>query len=72
MDILHIAMDGHNLIIGKMRSEVHDSAAVTQSAPKSSEIRLKCPFHEQDLGLVSHSHPNLKQKEADQVILHLT
>lgn len=38
-------MDGHNLITGKMRSEVHDSAAVTQTAPKSSKIRLKClPF----------------------------
>ena len=38
-------MGGHNLITGKMRSEMQDSAAVTQTAPKSSEIRLKClPF----------------------------
>lgn len=40
MDILHVVMDGHNLIIGKIRSEVHDSAAVTQTAPKSLEIRV--------------------------------
>lgn len=31
--ILHVVMDGHNLIIGKIRSEVHDLAAVTQTAP---------------------------------------
>lgn len=40
MDILHAVMDGHNLIIGKIRSEVYDSTTVTQTEPKCLEIGL--------------------------------
>lgn len=54
-------MAGQSLIIGKIRSEVLDLAAVTQTVPKSSEIK-----HEQILGWVPHSEPNMKQKEGRQ------
>ena len=40
MGILHAVMAGHRLIIEEIRSEVLDLAAVTQSVPMSSEIRL--------------------------------